>query len=100
MADEKLLKSWKITEMFLGRARQALPEPSDQQRPEYVAILAEYQEYMEHNELGLAFDALEALGHLVPSRKVFWTDLVRAAENMGHTVQLPALRTALSDAPD
>jgi len=100
MADERLLKSWKITEALLEQARQALPEPSDQQRPEYVAILAEYQEYLEHNELGLAFDALEALGHLIPGRKAFWNDLIRAAENMGRTVQLPALRTALSDAPD
>jgi len=49
---------------------------------------------------GLAFDALEALGHLIPGRKAFWNDLIRAAENMGRTVQLPALRTALSDAPD
>lgn len=100
MVDERLLNSWAITETLLERARQALPEPSDPQRPEYITLLAEYQEYLEHNELGLAFDALEALGHLVPSRKGFWTDLVRAAENMGTADKLPALRTALSDAPD
>ena len=100
MANERLLNRWKVTEALLERARQALPEPSDQQRPEYVAILGEYQEYLEHNELGLAFDALEALGHVVPSHKGFWKDLVRAAESMGRTVKLTALRTALSDAPD
>jgi hypothetical protein len=97
MTDVRLLKSWKITAALLERARQALPEPSEEQKPECVAILAEYHELLEHNELALAFDALEALGHLVPCRGGFWRDLERAAENMGLTDKLPALRKGTGD---
>ncbi|WP_298241068.1 hypothetical protein [uncultured Bradyrhizobium sp.] len=68
MPDAKLLKSWKITEALLERARHALPV---QQGPEYAALLARYHESIEHNELELAIDALEELGHLTTARGGF-----------------------------
>jgi hypothetical protein len=98
MTDAKLLKRWKITEVLLERARRALPEPSEQQKQEYVTLLAQYHRYLEHNELGLALDTLEELGHLIPCRGGFWRDLERAAENMGLVDRLPALRKSFSDA--
>jgi hypothetical protein len=98
MSDAKLLKRWKITEVLLERARCALPDPSEQQKQEYVTLLAQYHRYLEHNELGLAFDTLEELGHLIPCRGGFWRDLERAAENMGLVDRLPALRKSFSDA--
>jgi hypothetical protein len=98
MTDVKLLKSWKITETLLERARHALPEASEQHKQEYAALLAEYHEFLAHNELELALNRLEELGHLIPCRGGFWRDLERAAENMGLVDRLPALRKAFSDA--
>jgi hypothetical protein len=98
MADAKLLKSWKITETLLKRARRALPDPSEAHMQEYMTLLARYHEFLEHNELGLALDTLEELGHLIPCRGGFWRDLERAAANMGLVDKLPALRKEFSDA--
>lgn len=57
-----------------------------------------YREFLEHNELGLALDILEELGHLISARGGFWRDLEHAAENMGLVDRLPVLRTAFSEA--
>jgi hypothetical protein len=38
MADAKLLKSWKITETLLERARNALPVASEQHEHEYMTL--------------------------------------------------------------
>jgi hypothetical protein len=98
MADAKLEKSWIITETLLKRARRALPDPSEQHEQEFATLLAQYREFLEHNEFGLALDTLEELGHLMPCRGGFWRDLERAADNMGLVDKLPALREAFSDA--
>ncbi len=45
----------------------------------------QYTEMLAHNELGLAFDALEELGDLVTPPIEFWRDLERAAEKMSLT---------------
>ena len=65
MPDAKLIKSWKITEALLERARRALPAAPAQHEQEAAALLAQYREFLEHNELGLALDILEELGHLI-----------------------------------
>jgi hypothetical protein len=57
----------------------------------------EPKNFFERNELGLAFDTLEQLGHLVSCRGGFWRDLERAAENMGLMDRLPPIRKAFSD---
>jgi hypothetical protein len=95
MSDAKLAKNWKVTETLLERARHALPAHHEQ---EYAALLTQYREFLEHNELELALDILEELGHLISARGGFWRDLERAAENMGLTGRLPALRKAFSEA--
>lgn len=96
MPDAKLVKSWKITQTLLKRARRALPV---RQEPEYAALSTRYHEFLEHNELELALDILEELGQLTSARGGFWRDLERAAENMGLTDKLPALRKAFAEAP-
>ena len=96
MPDAKIVKRWKITETLLERARRALPARDERQ---YAALLSRYCEYMEHNELELALDILEELGHLVSACGGFWRDLERAAENMGLAERLPAFRKAFSEAP-
>jgi len=97
MPDAKLVKSWKITETLLERARGALPAAPMQHEQEAAALLAQYREFLEHNELGLALDILEELGYLISARGGFWRDLERAAENMGLVDRLPALRKAFTD---
>jgi hypothetical protein len=54
--------------------------------------LTQYHEFLEHNELELALDILEELGHLISARGGFWRDLERAAENMGLADRLLAFR--------
>jgi hypothetical protein len=95
MSDANLVKSWKITETLLERARHALPACHEQ---DYAALLTQYREFLEHNELELALDILEELGHRISARGGFWRDLERAAENMGLVDRLPALRRAFSEA--
>jgi hypothetical protein len=79
MADVELRKRWMISRTLLERARRALPVSAKQK---YVAQLARYDEFLEHNEFELALDALEEIGHIVACRGGFWRDLERAAENM------------------
>lgn len=95
MPDARLIKSWRITETLLERARLALPIRDE---PEYSALLTQYREFMEHNELELALDTLEELGHLASARGGFWRDLERAAKNMGLADRLPAFQKAFSEA--
>jgi len=98
MSAPELVKSWRTTETLLARARDALPDAPAHHEQEYARLLAQYREFLEHNELVLALDILEELGHLVPARGGFWRDLERAAKNMGLVDRLPALRKAFSEA--
>jgi hypothetical protein len=45
--------------------------------------LNEYQGFLDHNELELALDELEAVGEEATSDQRFWQYLILAAENMG-----------------
>jgi DNA-binding SARP family transcriptional activator len=83
MTDAALRQSWKITETLLERAKLALPAPHKAREKDYAALLAQYREFLDRNELELALDMLEELGDLAPCRGRFWRDLARAAENMG-----------------
>lgn len=98
MADLKLIKSWKVTEALLERAKRALPEPTAENKEEYQNLLSKYRQFLEHNELELALDILEELGGLVHCRGGFWRDLERAAENMNLKDRVPKLRKKFSEA--
>lgn len=63
MPEAKLIKSWEITETLLERARNALPALPAQHEQGAAELLTQYREFLEHNELGLALDVLEDLGH-------------------------------------
>lgn len=62
MTDVEHRKRWMASHSVLERARRALPDGSEQQ---YVTQLARYCEFLEHNEIELALDTLEEIGHLV-----------------------------------
>ena len=86
-----MVKRWRSTEAVLERARVALPQPEDEVKVEFDQAIAEYQEYLSHNELGLAFEALKEAAELVPSRGGVWKDLIRAAEFMQLNDEIPNL---------
>jgi hypothetical protein len=77
--DVNLVQRWKATEAVLERARAALPQPTDELRAEFYRAVDEYRHFLDHNELGLAFEALRDAAKLVPSRGGVWKDLIRAA---------------------
>jgi len=95
MTDVEHRKRWMASRTVLEPARRALPDGSEQQ---YVTLLARYGEFLEHNEIELALDTLEAIGHLVSCRGGFWRELEKAAENMGLVDRLPVLRKRFFDA--
>jgi hypothetical protein len=89
--DIEIAKRWRSTEAVLERARLALPQPEEGVRIAFDEALSEYHDYLSHNELGLAFDALKGAAELVPSRGSVWKDLIRAAEFMELNDEIPDL---------
>jgi hypothetical protein len=83
MADVDLQRRWKVSWALLERARRALPVASEPRSDEYSALLLQYLECLEHNELELALSALDKLGHIASCQPSFWQDLENAAENIG-----------------
>ncbi|OHX37814.1 hypothetical protein BJL95_08435 [Methylomonas sp. LWB] len=60
MATPELLRSWKRTEAFLRDARTHLSQIA---KAEFANSIAQFEEFIEHNELGLAFDTLESIAN-------------------------------------
>ncbi len=73
--DERLIKQWEITERLL---REAATELSGDP-------VADFEDYLAHNELGLALDALicEASKRDPQPSAAFWRRLRQAADVMG-----------------
>ena len=67
-----------MTCQHLQRAAALLPHPlcEDEYR------IADYEEFLAQNELGLAFEFLEGIGEANECSREFWTALLAAAENM------------------
>ena len=77
-----LQQKWKLIERFLCNARSDLPAEKNPS-PEFSALLAEFAEFMSHNELGLALESIAAAGELVETKGRFWHSLHLAANKMG-----------------
>lgn len=75
-----LQESWDITRRHLERARHLLADSSKKESE--GGSLTAFEEFLSHNELGLAFDELEmiAMGETCPPE--FWREMLAAAENM------------------
>jgi hypothetical protein len=78
-----LQQSWQVTTRHLEHARMMLPLSAASQ-PENDAI-ARYKDWLDHNELELALDELEAIGKQQAGSTAFWQELLAAARNMGLT---------------
>lgn len=80
MVTQDLPSSWAITSGHLIASKNYLPSPLPSGA---VEILRQMDEFLSHNELGLALHEAESLGELCHSPPVFWAELRLAAENMG-----------------
>jgi hypothetical protein len=94
MDRRELERSWAMTRRHLDSAFRLLagrPSPTE---------LEQYNEYLDHNELELAFTELEALGDVNRAPDSFWDELIAAAENMGVNEHTERCRKRLSDHRD
>ena len=80
MADERLLKSWKVTEIMLNQASEFLLEPGQIQYSRKEML--EYQNYLAVNELEMAMLELEAIAREHGAKSGFWRRLQKAARQM------------------
>lgn len=78
MDREELFRSWDRTEALLKEARCALPPA----RPADVGDLGWYFQYLEHNELGLAFNDLVFVARDRGAGLECWRALALAADSM------------------
>jgi hypothetical protein len=76
-------QSWQITTQHLEHARALVPFSAAAQ-PDNEAI-RRYEDWLDHNELELALDELEAMGEQHVGSTAFWQELLAAARNMGLT---------------
>jgi cytochrome c-type biogenesis protein CcmH/NrfG len=90
VAEQHLLESWERTRDHLARAWVELP-PADGQD------LAMYHEYLDHNELELAMDALASAGEVRGPSSAFWLALADAATEMKLRSKAANYRAAASD---
>ncbi|PYV47776.1 MAG: hypothetical protein DMG94_05120 [Acidobacteria bacterium] len=78
MPKQEVLKLWQAIKGDLARARQLLPEAAIS-----AAAAMQFQEFLDHNELGLACSALEDCGIDHSPGSKFWLALRDAAAKMG-----------------
>lgn len=79
MDGRDLEASWTRTRMHLTVAQNALNEVT---AIDSVNALAEFQRFLEHNELELAMESLAAAGSEATAA-AFWRSLADAADSMG-----------------
>ncbi|MES2316003.1 MAG: hypothetical protein V4631_00785 [Pseudomonadota bacterium] len=90
MVSEDLLQSWERTEKLLKIASSFLSPTVVKQQEN---ALLEMAEFLEHNELGLAFDWLKSIAQECQWDSVELLEaLVLAAENMGRIDDADRLR--------
>jgi len=79
MADAELRRLWASVVHDFDRARALLPIPP----AESEGSVGRLTEWLDHNELELALDELEALGNDNNVAAAYWQALASAAERMG-----------------
>lgn len=86
MTQHELWKRWQVTKSYLRFAAQLLPDSliknDGGDSAQEIGSLHVYNEYLEHNELGLALDQLEEVGELNTVPPAYWKNLANAAQTM------------------
>ena len=85
MTNPRLWKIWGIAEANLKDARRYLVESITDPDAENHS-LAQFDEYISHNELGLALDEIAGIAEDLACKAAFWKRLEAAAEAMELTV--------------
>jgi hypothetical protein len=89
MPDQPLRRSWERTKRLLEEARRCLTDPRDD-------ALGQYRDYVDHNELGLAFEVLVDVADRQHAHASSWQALAAAAAEMrieeDHQVHGPSRR--------
>ena len=84
MADANLSDSWRKTRSHLSHAFALVDDVTEDPDGDSIGQLRElYAEYIDHNELELALDALELVGDRTDMPSKFWKALEDAAMQMG-----------------
>jgi DNA-binding transcriptional regulator/RsmH inhibitor MraZ len=78
MASSELLEQWRITEEWLRRASSLIVVNSSSKDNR----LGAFDEYLSHNEFGLALEELEEAATRSPQGRRFWDAMVQAAMSM------------------
>ena len=88
-----LQNSWAISLRHLAASRYFLPIHLGD--TEAKSLWAEIDEFLHHNEFGLALDNLELLGNHMGAPAAFWNELLLASKNMGLTEHAARIQTKL-----
>lgn len=80
MASKELIELWEDVVLLLRTAQSRLTGGAHS--PEVDALILEADRYLDHNELGLALDALVEAGKLGSPNGKFWSGLAQAAKRM------------------
>jgi site-specific DNA-methyltransferase (adenine-specific) len=103
MATETLVKKWERVRRLLERARAELGEVGDasEKAPaeELRGTLHEYESFLGHNELELAWDALAAVGRAGEPTAAFWKAMAEAAREMGLNKKAHGAEVRAADVP-
>jgi hypothetical protein len=78
--DIKLYQNWQETKKLLLNAKGIVLENSLNQSQ--IQLLNEFDDYLEYNELGLAFDQLIYLSESIKFPKEVWETMILAATEM------------------
>lgn len=97
MVSRELQNSWRITQQYLEQAITYFPSAASPKCED--GSLASCRDYIQHNELGLAFDELSALGKANSVPQAYWRSLLAAAENMKIAQGIEDCQQALSKYP-
>ena len=78
---------WKQVNGLFRKVRTQLPDGGVRQRQSVpdgrlMGTLDEFDEFLEHNELELAWDALADVGERCGAPSIFWVTMARAADLM------------------
>lgn len=84
LRNSKLLSLWKAVETCI-EAATLLPSPT--RDGEEGGKVESYQEWIEHNELGLALDEMEMIGEVNDVPDQYWLELEGAARLMNLQIQ-------------
>jgi hypothetical protein len=93
MSSPELRASWATSLRHLAASRFYLPQ--DLPSAEAAQSWSEAEDYLHHNELGLALDYLVGLGEACSAPPEFWQELLLAASNMGAGEVADAIRAKL-----